>query len=284
MELDTREIESITFGVASNEEIIALSVAKIDNTKLNGEPGSVYDERMGVIENGGKLCPTCGLNARGCIGHPGHIELNEPIIHPLFYKDVRDCLASFCIKCFRLLMTKEQIQLNGLSKAKTKQFLKEKKVEECGHCDNPQPDFKYSPTDNSISMVYKQKGGNKISIVLSVEEIRNTFNNVLDEDLELIGFDPKLVHPKSFIMSVFPVLPPTSRPYVIAEGNYCDDDLTNQLLEIIKSNNHLAKDDAAMSETKRQKYLQSLKFRIATFYNNSSGKLLAAVVSKVLLV
>jgi DNA-directed RNA polymerase beta' subunit len=272
MELDTREIASITFGVYSNEEILKLSVAEINNTKLNGEAGSVYDGRMGVIENGGKVCLTCNMTAKFCNGHQGHIQLNEPILHPLFYKEIRDYLASFCIKCFRLLLTPEQIQLNGFSKIKTKLFLKDKKVEECGHCDSPQPDFKYSPTDNSISMIYKQKGLNKISIVLSVDEIRNTFNHIIDEDLLLIDCNPKLVHPKNFIMSVFPVLPPCSRPFVIADGNYCDDDLTNQILEIIKANNHLAKDDVIMSETKRQKYLQSLKFRITTFYNNSSGK------------
>ena len=46
--------------------------------------------------------------------------------------------------------------------------------------------------------------------------------------------------------------------------------MTIQLVEIIKANNHLESiDGVPVSETKRQKYLQSLKFRIATFYNNS---------------
>jgi DNA-directed RNA polymerase beta' subunit len=121
-------------------------------------------------------------------------------------------------------------------------------------------------------MIYKQKVSNKVSVVLSVEEIETIFNNVLNEDLEIIGYDPKLVHPRNFILSVFPVIPPHARPWVIADGNYCDDDLTNQLIEIIKSNNHLTKDEENMSESKRQKHLQSLKFRILTFINNSSGK------------
>jgi hypothetical protein len=46
--------------------------------------------------------------------------------------------------------------------------------------------------------------------------------------------------------------------------------LTIQLVEIIKANNHLEQvDGQPISETKKQKYLQSLKFRISTFYNNS---------------
>ena len=63
------------------------------------------------------------------------------------------------------------------------------------------------------------------------------------------------------------------RPYILSENNICDDDLTIQLVEIIKANNHLKIEDGVpVSETKRQKYIQSLKFRISTFYNNSSGK------------
>jgi hypothetical protein len=64
-----------------------------------------------------------------------------------------------------------------------------------------------------------------------------------------------------------------ARPYIVSESNICDDDLTIQIVEIIKANNHLKIEDGVpLSETKRQKYVQSLKFRVATFYNNSSGK------------
>ena len=60
------------------------------------------------------------------------------------------------------------------------------------------------------------------------------------------------------------------RPFVCSDNNICDDDLTIQLVEIIKANNHLQQQDGAqISDTKKQKHLQSLKFRIATFYNNS---------------
>jgi DNA-directed RNA polymerase subunit A' len=270
MEHDIREIKSISFGVYSPEEIINMAVCKVDNTKLNGEPGSVYDERMGTIENG-KTCPTCNQTQKHCIGHFGFIELNEPIIHPLFYKEVREILSFFCIKCYRLLITKEHIKLHSLGKSKIRKILKDRKFEECSHCEHPQPEFKYLPTENSISMVYKQKSG-KVSIVLTVEEIKTTLDNIIDEDLEILGIKPNLNHPKNMIMTVFPVIPTTCRPWVIADGNYCDDDLTNQLIEIIKSNNYLSKDEPNMSESKRQKHLQSLKFRIATFYNNSSGK------------
>ena len=34
--------------------------------------------------------------------------------------------------------------------------------------------------------------------MLTTEEIKKIFDNILDEDIELLGFDPQLVHPKKF--------------------------------------------------------------------------------------
>lgn len=282
MNQDIREISSITFGVLSTEQILNMSVCKIDNPKLGsldkaGNVGTVYDGRMGTIENG-KECETCHQDVWNCPGHFGHIEFNEPIIHPLFHKQVTAFLKCFCIKCFRLLLNRDQIYLNSLNRFKgNKRFEKiiEKleKIDMCSHCSHPQPEIKYSPADNTISMFCKQKGQDKLVIVLTVDEIKKTFDNVLEEDIELIGFDPLMVHPKNYIMTVFPVLPPCCRPFVIADGNTCDDDLSNQIVEIIKANNHLAEEEGtSKSDSKHQKYLQSLKFRVLTFYNNSSGK------------
>lgn len=279
MNQDICEIGSITFGVFSPQEIRNMSVAEINKTTLTGGPGTVYDDRLGTIDNS-KTCETCHQNAKDCPGHFGHIELNEPIIHPLYPKKVLEFLRCFCIKCNRLLILKDQIVLDGINKYKgsrrfEKILEKLEKIDECCQegCSHPQPEIKYTVSEGSMAMVYKQKGGSKISIILTVEEIEKTFDNVSDEDVELLGLDPALVHPRNFILTVFPVIPPCARPYVIADGNTCDDDLTNQLVEIIKSNNHLDKEaDPTMSESKRQKHLQSLKFRISTFYNNSNGR------------
>ena len=65
-----------------------------------------------------------------------------------------------------------------------------------------------------------------------------------------------------------------ARPFVLADGQTCDDDLTIQIVEIIKANNHLKIEDGEtpLNDVKRQKYIQTLKFRISTFYNNSAGR------------
>jgi len=274
MNQDTREIESISFGVYSHDEILNMSACKVCSNKRSGS-GTVYDGRMGTTDNQSS-CETCGENATGCPGHQGHVEFNEPIIHPLYYKQVVSFLRCFCTKCYKLLIVKDQISLAGLNRYKgnarfTKILSKLEKVDICCQpgCGNNQPEIKYGQADNSISMVYLDRQKNKTSIVLTVVEIKKTFDNVTDSDIRLLGFDPKLVNPRNFIITVLPVLPPCDRPYVKADGNICDDDLSNQYIEIIKVNNHLENPE---SETKRQKDIQSLKFRVLTMFDNRKGK------------
>ena len=293
MHEDTKEIESIIFGILSPDEIIKMSVCKIENTKLTGN-GSVYDERMGANTETNVPCITCEMTPKMCPGHFGYIELNEYIIHPLFYKYVVSFLRCFCIQCNRLLITGDQIGICGLDRYKSERRFEKileklEKVDVCCHCDSPQPKIVYTITDNSIAMVYKEsvntdedgntikKKDNKISIALSVDEIKKLFEPILDEDVRLCGFEPSRMHPRNLILSVFPIIPPCARPFVLADGNICDDDLTNQIIEIIKMNNLLKQDDSKDSndekqDIKKQKIIQSLKFRISTFYNNSQGK------------
>jgi DNA-directed RNA polymerase beta' subunit len=308
---DIKEIQEIIFGIFSAKEIVDMSVCKVDTTKLTG-PGSVYDSRMGCDMENNIPCVTCGANPKECPGHFGHIEFNEYIIHPLFYKQVVAFLRCFCIHCNRLLITEDQVSVCGLMRYKRERRFKKimeklEKVDICCHCSHPQPKITYSIADNTIAMVYKEKvvvdvensddtemksfvsnseecntkkniakkKESKISIALSVDDIKKSLDAIIDEDVILCGFDPEHVRPGNFIMSVFPVIPPCARPFVLADGNICDDDLTNQLLEIIKANNILKPDDEIpdeKKETKKQKALQSLKFRVLTFFNNSQGK------------
>jgi DNA-directed RNA polymerase beta' subunit len=300
---DIKEIQEIIFGIFSAKEIIDISVCKIDTTKLTGS-GTVYDPRMGCDAETNLPCVTCNASPKECPGHFGHIELNEYIIHPLFYKQVVSFLRCCCIQCNRLLITEDQVSICGLMRYKHERRFKKimeklEKVDICCHCSHPQPKITYSISDNTIAMVYKEKvteddnqgddsdpesskkniqkkKETKISIALSVDEIKKLLDAIPDSDVILCGFDPENVRPGNFIMSVFPVIPPCARPFVLADGNICDDDLTNQILEIIKANNILKPNDDEIpdekKENKKQKALQSLKFRVTTFYNNSQGK------------
>lgn len=275
---NTHNIARIKFGILSADEIKKMAVCKIDSTEFNG-PGSVYDERMGCIDPN-ETCPTCNLK-RDCSGHYGYIELVEPILHPLFYKQVSLFLWCFCKSCYRLLMLKEQIELHNLHNLQGESKFnaicdKISQNDVCPYCSNSQPNIVYKPTESTISMEYKgKKGDNKVSVLMTVEDIRKILNGVIDEDVELLGFDPSQMHPRNLILTNLPVIPSCSRPYVMANNNICDDDLTKQYREIVNMNNRLR--DLMHStepnvEPKRQKLNQSLKFHVSTMMSNSKGR------------
>uniref|UniRef100_A0A6C0EMI0 DNA-directed RNA polymerase n=1 Tax=viral metagenome TaxID=1070528 RepID=A0A6C0EMI0_9ZZZZ len=294
--MDVKDISRIEFGLYSPEEIKAMAVCKIDNPKLSGFdemplPGSVYDRRMGSIDF--ETCLTCGLK-KACPGHFGYIELALPILHPMYTKMIVAFLRCFCKKCYRLLLSEEQLTLAGLTRyKKERRFLKilEKleKNDMCSHCSSPQPKILSKAKTNSIVKEHKQKKTEeknaKISIEILPEEIKKIFDNILDEDVIMLGFDPERIRPRNLVLTVLPVLPPCSRPPVLADGNTCDDDLTFQYKEIVNINNQLfPKDESVtataptrgknkpMTEQDRQKLIQSLKFKILTMFNNKQGK------------
>lgn len=287
-------IETIEFGVSSDDERKKIAVYEVTSAKSEGT-GTVYDRRGGYIPgiSEEECCVTCG-ETRDCPGHFGFIQLMVPVIHPMYYKDVSSFLKCFCKVCHRLLVTKEQIELDGLMKYKNenrfnKILEKISKVDTCSRkdCCTPQAKVVYKSKDKIIALEYKQKKSEdgetgKLSIVLTVEEIKKIFDNIPDEDVRLLGFNPERIHPRNFIMSVFPVPPPAARPPVLSDGNLCDDDLTYQIIEIAKNNISLQE---LLEETKKEnnknkqkleqkieQKTQSIKFRIATTYINKGGK------------
>ena len=162
---DTREIEQITFGILSAEEIINMAVCEINSPKLcNTDKAAyttVYDPRLGTIDNS-VTGQTCNEGLWKCPGHFGYIKLNEPVLHPLYYKQVVQFIKCFCVKCNKLLISEEQLLLNNLTRLRgIKRFEKiiEKieKIDLCINCSHPQPDIRYTVTDNMISFVYKDK-------------------------------------------------------------------------------------------------------------------------------
>jgi len=265
-------IGSIEFGILSPEDMRNMSVVRIFSNKLSG-PNSIYDEAMGPIDNG-KICSSCNCDNKTCPGHFGHIELNYKIIHPLYYRIVLLFLKCYCVKCSACLLTPEQLKLSGLLKLNQEQrFVKivEKceKIDVCPICQSVQPKILYVASESNIYMNYKTKD-EVIRTQLTEQEIENIFQNISPKSIKLLGLNPDNTHPKNLILSCLPVIPPVARPYVISESVTCDDDLTLQYLEILKTNNHL--EDNSQSETKKAKYIQSLKFRIKCLFDNSQDK------------
>ena len=274
-----KEIDSITFGIYSDDEIKNLSVCCVNNTKKTGL-GSVYDPRMGPSLHN-QLCQTCNNDAVKCPGHFGRIELYSKIIHPLYYRHVLSILNCICFKCFRLMITKDQIELNNIHNmkgpAKFNQIVEKiKKINMCCHsdCNVEKPKLKFIPLDNTITMSHEDKT-QSCSITMTTDEIFNILNNISDEDVVLMGFKPELSHPRNFIIRNLPVLPPVDRPYIEVAGNIWDDDLTVQYIEIIKANEQINNADIYdfdINDPRRLKALTTLIFRITTTFNNNQNK------------
>ena len=262
------EIESINFGQYSADEIVKNAVCKITENKLNGE-GSLYDQRMGILEDNG-TCRSCKLNYKECPGHFGYIQLNTPILHPLYHRHIISFLKCFCFSCYKLVVTEDHLYLNSILKCKNQKrfyLILEmlEKIDNCQHCGQVRTKIIYNNTESIIEISTKTK-----KIQVSDDDIKKIFDNVIDDDVVLLGFDPQMSHPRNLVLTCLPVMPPASRPYVITDGKMSDDDLTLSYLEIIKANNALETKD--LTETKRSKYIMTIKFRIKTLMNNSSGK------------
>lgn len=266
--LPMKEIKNIQFALSSPEDIVKQSVCKIDSVKLLGR-NSVYDPRMGSMEQD-ELCESCGEGPKVCPGHCGHIELNTFVLHPMYMRYITNFLKCLCFRCFRVVLTGDHLNLDGFLKYQgdnrfEKVVEKLEKVDSCFHCKSPKPKIFFQQKTCDIAMKY-----DKTRIVITDTEIKKIFDNVPNEDVSLIGFDPKFMHPKDLVLSVLQVLPPRARPYVISDGITCDDDLTISLCEIVKANKNLA--DPNVKDAKREKSIQTLKFRIKTMMNNSAGR------------
>ncbi|KAI5171360.1 DNA-directed RNA polymerase II subunit RPB1 [Nematocida sp. LUAm3] len=291
IEIPMRRVESIEFGILSPEEIIAMSVCKVEHPETieSGVPKEkgLIDLRMGTSERG-YLCSTCGHRSDKCIGHFGYIELAKPVYHIGFLSKIKKVLESVCFFCSKLRVEYSSLQsikprsqkerkrrLNliwSISKNKTTCLgeLIEKGEDEKYRtgCENKQPVIR----KEGLQLLAYQKGKESIEgkTVLSVERVLEIFRRISDEDIEALGFDLLSARPEWMIVSVLPVPPPQVRPSIVMEGSLrCEDDLTYKLANIIKASNNLKRYDqeGAPGHIVRD-YEQLLQFHVATLINN----------------
>jgi DNA-directed RNA polymerase II subunit RPB1 len=143
------------------------------------------------------------------------------------------------------------------------------KVRVCVHCGIVQPKYTIC-TQDGLFMASHTVGGVVEKIKMTTEEIFDIFKGVRDDELYVLGMDPSRTHPRNLVLTVLPVLPPRSRPFLVTDGIICDDDLTITYGEILKLNNNLGSEN--LSESRKNKYTQSLIFRIKTLFDNTQGK------------
>lgn len=275
-------ISRIKLGILNPDEIRKMSVTQIVTSEVynnDGTPvdGGVMDRRLGAIEPG-ERCPTCGNTRDSCPGHFGHIELVKPVIHPNFTKHILYYLKSTCRRCGRLKIPESERQeylelLKDLEEFKLlylkRQFheyirRKASAVMECPHCGAQQFKIKL---EKPYTFYEESKEGSR---KLSASEIRAWLEKIPDEDVRLLGGDPKEARPEWMVLIVLPVPPRTVRPSVLLEtGIRSEDDLTHKLVDIIRINNRLREHlETGAPQAIIEEEHDLLQYHVATYFDN----------------
>lgn len=325
MNVDVRKpIDSIEFSLFTNDEIKNISALgkkslgiTIPDLFDNLEPkrNGLIDPRMGSTDES-IICETCGLTPTYCVGHFGHIILEDYMFHIGFLVYVKKILGCVCLKCSKLLVYKNEKELNDIIKNKVgKNRLAEIKnlVKDVAYCQRPNVGcgtpvskikLEHKKTDLSIKLVAEIKVDNtkeeetgadkKVQRILTPEDCYNILKNISDEDCIILGLNPKKCRPEEMIHKIFPVPPVPVRPSVRAEGAPAtrEDDLTRKLAEIVKKNTQLSTYKETLSGQATQNVSnqsQLLQYHIATYFDNETpfmpkseqkGKLVKSLVSR----
>jgi DNA-directed RNA polymerase subunit A' len=283
-EVAHKVIDEIRFGLLSPQEIRKLSVVEIQTPDTYDEDGApitsgLMDGRLGTLEPR-QRCKTCGNTAIRCPGHFGHIELAVPIIHIEFAKIIYDLLRVTCRNCGRILLPEDSIKKLRARIERTRQLLgtvpdeifkriiQEIRAKNCPHCNAPQ----YKITFEKPTKFSEEIPGSG-SQPLTPSMVRERLERIPNDDLELLGFDPKTARPEWMVLQVLPVPPVYVRPSITLEsGIRSEDDLTHKLVDIIRINQRLKENMEAGAPTLIiQDLSELLQYHVTTYFNNEAS-------------
>jgi len=261
-----KKIDRIEFGLFSPSMIRKLSAAKIFTPNTYDEDGypiegGLMDPRLGVIDPGIR-CKTCGGRLGECQGHFGHIELTRPVIHVGYAKEIYRLLRVTCRNCSRILIPEEKIKEYKNKRIETEEIWdKAEKVTDsegkCPYCGEHQVKIKfvrpYSYYENETALL--------------VTDIRERFEKISDDDLNLLGLK---IRPEWMILSVLPVLPIITRPSITLESaDRSEDDLTHKLVDILRINQRLEENiNSGAPQLIIEDLWDLLQYHVATYFDN----------------
>ncbi len=268
-------IGEIGFGLLSPKEILKLGVVKIttaDTYDKDGYPinGGLMDPHLGVIDPGIK-CRTCGGKSKECHGHFGYISLARPVIHVGYSKRLYKILRSVCPKCSRIRLKPEEAEQikRDLASARNQDakdaiykrtFKTADKTKTCPHCGEAKPDINFEKPTHFF------ENGQRVT----PSDMRERFEKIPDEDVELLNMDPKRARPEWLILTVLPVPPVTVRPSITLEsGDRSEDDLTHKLVDIVRINQRLQENmSAGAPQLIVDDLWDLLQYHITTYFDN----------------
>ena len=251
-EPETKKVTGVQFSIMSPQEIRDRSVVEITKHETFDKDipyiKGLFDIRMGTTDME-KICGTCSQNNIKCPGHFGHIELARPVYNYQYMSIIHKILKCVCFRCSKLRINKEDIKIKQLFKKPPKIrwneiYQESSKIVRCGQNNNDgcgclQPSYKLDGIDG-IKAVWEKVADENIVQHLKVEQVKEIFEKITDEDCKLLGFSELWCRPEWLICSVLPIPPPAVRPSVKQDDSQrMDDDLTHKLSDIVKCNNTL---------------------------------------------
>jgi len=287
-------VSFVQFGTLSRAQWEKFAVcevkkpAKASDLSKSGYTDTVYDERMGALENG-RICLSCERDNRECPGHFGKITLEEPIYNPHYFPIVVSILKCICFNCGKCRLPDASLEI--LSKpAKKEKFLKaivaacevkksknsSTKKRYCQHCHNEL--FVVGVTQDGNRNIITREVNDKF-VPMTTQDVLDVLLKIDEKTFKSLGFNSQLspnpvfreenreeygishchqITPDSFIFSIFPVIPPCCRPFVVrGKDQKHDDDITDRYNAVIKINNKLRDDrefgTKVVEEGKRKK-------------------------------
>jgi DNA-directed RNA polymerase subunit A' len=105
---------------------------------------------------------------------------------------------------------------------------------------------------------------------LMPSDIRDWFEDIPDEDIEVLGINPEKSRPEWMILTVLPVPPVTARPSITLDnGQRSEDDLTHKLVDIIRINQRFMENrEAGAPQLIIEDLWELLQYHVTTFMDN----------------
>jgi len=268
-----KKVKSIQFNFFSPEDVKKMSVAKIVTPELydkEGYPvdGGLMDIRLGVIDPGLR-CKSCGSKLKECMGHFGFVDLARPVIYLKGANIIHEFLRCTCKECNKLLIDaslREKLleKVDGPSKAMAK-FVRDKcrTVKKCPSCNAKQ----YSIRIEKPTLFFEND--KRIFPI----EIRARLEKISEDDVSLLGFNPKAARPEWLVLTNMLIPPVTIRPSITLEsGERSEDDLTHKLGDIVRINQRLFENiNAGAPEIIIEDLWDLLQYHITTFFDNTTA-------------
>lgn len=306
-------ITSICLTVFGNNEKLRYSVDKtvngLDNQDIidKGEKvsGGILDPKLGA-NHMGTDCLTCGEtsgNPEGdCANHMGHLLLPRDVYDSGFEPYVKKTLMCICSNCSRIPIqskTPAGAQLRNIVKNVPDTLRLDaiknlvEKVKVCPFCNAQKPKIKKESRDPNAIRLYEEyavkkdkdkekeveKTNAKPNIVyLTANDVYRKFQNMNDDTVRILGFDPSEYKLYDWIIRVFGVsataIRPSVKPDHLAEGT-AEDDLTKKTLDIVKQCNNIRSLMDNTTNEKSKTYIENhtklLQYNVSIFRNNKNA-------------